>query len=281
MVNSKFGYSTKSSPTSSISGSVSSLNFSSRNSFMPLPVTLRDNSTAAAKRYKYLRRIFKFDQMDFEFAFWQMLYLLIAPQKVYRNFHYRKKTKSQFARDDPAFLVLFSACLCITSVCFSVVLKLSFLQFIHFLLYVIFVDCIGFGIIVATFLWFVLNKYFRINPDGEDVEWGYAFDVHLNAFFPPLILLHFFQLFFYNNFISPSFHHALFISTFIGNTFWLVAIMYYLYITFLGYSSLYMLKNTQLILTPIPVILVVYMISLVSYFNITHAVFKFYERRVV
>jgi len=39
--------------------------------------------TADAKRYKYLRRILKFRQMDFEYAFWQMLYLLIAPQKVY------------------------------------------------------------------------------------------------------------------------------------------------------------------------------------------------------
>jgi len=38
--------------------------------------------TADAKRYKYLRRILKFRQMDFEYAFWQMLYLLIAPQKV-------------------------------------------------------------------------------------------------------------------------------------------------------------------------------------------------------
>jgi hypothetical protein len=47
--------------------------------------------TAAAKRYKYLRRLIKFQQMDFEFAFWQMLYLFIAPQKVYRNFHYRKR----------------------------------------------------------------------------------------------------------------------------------------------------------------------------------------------
>lgn len=28
--------------------------------------------------------------MDFEFALWQMIYLFIAPQKVYRNFGYRK-----------------------------------------------------------------------------------------------------------------------------------------------------------------------------------------------
>ena len=31
----------------------------------------------------------------------------------------------------------------------------------------------------------------------QDVEWGYAFDVHLNAYFPPLLILHFVQLFFY------------------------------------------------------------------------------------
>jgi hypothetical protein len=28
--------------------------------------------------------------MDFEFALWQMLYLFISPQKVYRNFGYRR-----------------------------------------------------------------------------------------------------------------------------------------------------------------------------------------------
>lgn len=68
--------------------------------------------TAGAKRYKYLRRLFHFQQMDFEFAMWQMLYLFTSPQKVYRNFHYRKQTKDQWARDDPAFLVLLSIWLC-------------------------------------------------------------------------------------------------------------------------------------------------------------------------
>lgn len=68
--------------------------------------------TAGAKRYKYLRRLFRFRQMDFEFAAWQMLYLFTSPQRVYRNFHYRKQTKDQWARDDPAFLVLLSVWLC-------------------------------------------------------------------------------------------------------------------------------------------------------------------------
>lgn len=68
--------------------------------------------TAGAKRYKYLRRLLHFRQMDFEFALWQMFYLFTSPQRVYRNFHYRKQTKDQWARDDPAFLVLLSIWLC-------------------------------------------------------------------------------------------------------------------------------------------------------------------------
>lgn len=68
--------------------------------------------TAGAKRYKYLRRLLHVRQMDFEFALWQMLYLFTSPQRVYRNFHYRKQTKDQWARDDPAFLVLLSIWLC-------------------------------------------------------------------------------------------------------------------------------------------------------------------------
>ena len=46
---------------------------------------------------------------------------------------------------------------------------------------------------------FISNKYLRTrNAEGTKqlVEWGYAFDVHLNAFFPLLVILHVIQLFF-------------------------------------------------------------------------------------
>ena len=65
--------------------------------------------------FSYLRRLFYYRQMDFEFAFWQMVYLLSNPKVVYKNFTYRKKTKAQFARDDPAFLVLLAGWLVISS----------------------------------------------------------------------------------------------------------------------------------------------------------------------
>ena len=93
---------------------------------------------------------------------------------------YRKKTKLQFARDDPAFLVLLAGWLFISSLGFAFVLGIGPLDFFEFLLYVIFVDCIGVGIVVATLMWTVTNKYL-IKPAcrDQDVEWGYCFDVHL------------------------------------------------------------------------------------------------------
>jgi len=99
------------SPTPSVVSGYSSA--SRLHSPLPPPANhRRDCLSATTKSYKYLRRLLKFNQMDFEFALWQMVYLFVAPQKVYRNFNYRKQTKSQFARDDPAFLVLLVVCLC-------------------------------------------------------------------------------------------------------------------------------------------------------------------------
>ncbi|EAA08030.4 protein unc-50 homolog [Anopheles arabiensis] len=265
------------SPTPSRSNS-SLLGMSSRTaSPLPAPANYRDCMSATTKSYKYLRRFIKFDQMDFEYAMWQMVYLFIAPKKVYRNFNYRKQTKSQFARDDPAFLVLLVGCLCVTSIGFAWVLSLGFLQTILFTLYVVFVDCIFCGMIVATLLWVIANRYFRDRNSDFDMEWGYAFDVHLNAFFPPLILLHFIQLFFYHPLISRDW----FISTFIGNTIWLLALGYYIYITFLGYNVVPSLKNTRIILVTLPLLCLFYVVTLIIGWNLSVSLMYYYHYRVL
>ena len=63
---------------------------------------------------------------------------------------------------------------------FAIVLGIGIINFIKFLLYVIFVDCIGVGIMIATILWFVSNKVLLKSSNTElDVEWGFCFDVHL------------------------------------------------------------------------------------------------------
>ena len=47
----------------------------------------------------------------------------------------------------------------------------------------------------------------------------------------------FFFLFFFFCFILVIIDHPLFISRFIGNSLWLIALVYYIYISFLGYSG--------------------------------------------
>lgn len=37
-------------------------------------------------------RLFKFPQMDFETAVWEMTQLLIAPKKVFKSIYYQKRT---------------------------------------------------------------------------------------------------------------------------------------------------------------------------------------------
>lgn len=81
------------SPTPSESGSIlSAYSYRSQRSGLPRPVTTSLCTTASQKVSKFIRRLVKFDQMDFEFALWQMLYLFVAPQRVFRNFGYRKGT---------------------------------------------------------------------------------------------------------------------------------------------------------------------------------------------
>ncbi|XP_054747512.1 protein unc-50 homolog, partial [Anastrepha obliqua] len=186
------------------------------------------------------------------------------------------ETKSQFARDDPAFLVLLVVCLCVTSVVLAWTMGLNFLQGVSFILYVVFVDCIFAGIIVASFLWMVTNRYLRSSSMEPDIEWGYAFDVHLNAFFPPLIILHFVQLFFYEWVISQPW----FFARLLGNTFWLFALGYYVYITFLGYNCIPHLKNTRLILIPLPIIFLFYLVTVIIGWNVTVSFINFYKYRV-
>jgi len=231
--------------------------------------------TAKTKLTRYLKRILHYRHMDFEFAGWQMIYLLVAPQKVYRNFMYRKKTKDQWARDDPAFLVLLSAALAGSSVLFSIVLGFSFLQFIKFFLWVVCIDCIFTGVVIASILWAITNYTLRISRE-QDVEWGYAWDVHLNAFFPLLIILHVLMPILYPILLN----HTWFISALIGNSLWFIAISYYVYVTFLGYTALGFLRGTQIFLYPVTFLFIGCIAAATLGWNFSSVLMDFYHFRV-
>jgi len=247
---------------------------------LPSPATHRSGCmSAAAKRFKYLRRLFKWHQMDFEFAAWQMVYLFVSPQKVYRNFQYRKQTKAQFARDDPAFLVLLGVFLLVSSAGFGLVLRLTFFEFIRLFAYIVIVDVGIVGLVIASLVWFLSNKYLLKPGVGQDskVEWGYCFDVHLNALFPLLVLLHLVMILLYHAVIG----HDWTISMVLGNTLWLAALGYYNYITFLGYSSLPQLRSTRIFLYPMTLLALLYILTLLSSWNVSTSLINFYQSRVL
>lgn len=111
------------------------------------------------------------------------------------------------------FYFLFS----VTSIGFTWTLNLTFGQTFYCILYIVVVDFILAGLIVSTLTWIFTNRYLRERVTDADIEWGYCFDVHLNAFFPPLVLLHFVQLLFFNSeFLShlPSVAHFIYIIRF-------------------------------------------------------------------
>src|SRR3954469_11831292 len=46
---------------------------------------------------QFFKRLFKFPQMDFEMAIWEMTSLIIAPKKVFRSIYYHKRSYFTFA----------------------------------------------------------------------------------------------------------------------------------------------------------------------------------------
>ena len=73
--------------------------------------------------------------------------------------------------------------------CFGIVMGVGLWDIIELILWVTFVDFIFFGMIVASSMYFLCNKYLSLNNNNE-LEWAYCFDIHINAFFAVFIILH-------------------------------------------------------------------------------------------
>lgn len=233
---------------------------------------------ALNKIWKFCRRLLYVKQMDFQYAAWQAHKLLTSPQKLYQNFQYRKTTKGQFARDDPAFLVLLALTFSILTVSFGVMNGLPILNMLYILLWMVCVDCLATGMLIASFFWAVGNKFLSAHPrsKGNELEWGFCFDVHLNSFYPFLVILHGAQLpFLWFIVDSKTYTGILF-----GNSFWLIAFSYYWYITFLGYNIQPQLEKSTIYLFPLIIVLIMYLISIPLGLNWTTGMVMFYEHRI-
>ncbi|ORX72053.1 UNC-50 protein [Linderina pennispora] len=237
------------------------------------PVTILPESTDFRPRMRrrlrrihrsaILRRLLHWRQLDFEFASWQMLYLIVSPKRVYRNIYYHKQTKNQWARDDPAFVLLLVAGICAITCAYSVVYEVGMAGFLKALVQLLVVNFVVSGLILATASWVT----------GEPVSaapWQYAFDVHCNGFFVFFVMAYVLQFFF-----LPVLMKTSWISLFLGNTVFALAGAGYAYVTYLGFQAMPFLQHQEVFLYLVPLVAVVYLASLFG-FNVSHHVIDYY-----
>lgn len=83
---------------------------------------------------------------------------------------------------------------------------------------------------------YIANKFLIQNINtyavAQKVEWAYAFDVHCNAFIPVYLILYVVQLFFLPLILKDNW-----ISMFIGNFMYCVALIWYMFGVFLGFNG--------------------------------------------
>ncbi|KAL2489213.1 UNC-50 family protein [Forsythia ovata] len=230
---------------------------------------------------QYLRRIVKWQQMDIEYTFWQMLLLCTSPKVVYQHTKYHKQTKNQWARDDPAFVVVCSLLLAISTIAYCAAYDHSAEHAAFVVISVLLFHFFITGAVVAALCWFVTNNYLREEvPDShvveQRVEWLYAFDVHCNSFFPMFALLYVVHYF-----LSPLLVAHGFVPVLLSNLLFMAAISYYHYLNFLGYDVLPFLERTTLFLYPIGVVIVLSPILILSGFNPSRYFMNMYFSRLL
>lgn len=115
---------------------------------------------------------------------------------------------------------------------------LDFGRTLQILFWMVLVDFYFVGLLVATVLWYLTNKFLTgqrtVHNVEQNVEWAYCFDVHCNSFVPVFMINYLLQLLL----VSILFHDTIY-SRILGNTMYLVSVFAYIYITFLGYSGNY------------------------------------------
>ena len=97
---------------------------------------------------------------------WSIIWNIVYPADhfSFNGFIFRKITKGQFARDDPAFLVLLAGTFIISTLIFGLMVSLPFLDMLYVMLWMVCIDCIGFGMLTATIFWYCGNKFLLNHP---------------------------------------------------------------------------------------------------------------------
>mmetsp|Transcript_68625 Transcript_68625/g.191235 ORF Transcript_68625/g.191235 Transcript_68625/m.191235 type:complete len:303 (-) Transcript_68625:605-1513(-) len=234
---------------------------------------------------QYLRRVWSWDQIDYDSTFDQMVTLMGAPKhmsKVYKLANYRKKTKNQWARDDPGFAMIQLGFLAVSTLAWGIACLQDRLTVVRFLLLLV-KEILGHwlvgGLVLSGVCASLANRYLilhSVHSVAQTVEWLYAFDIHCNSFFVSFLLTHIVQLM-----ILPLLLSDGLTSTLCANALWALAIAAYFYVTHLGYCALPFLTKTEYYLYPVVGVVLLYVafafLAVAGYrFNMTRMVVSFY-----
>ncbi|KAI5855256.1 UNC-50 family-domain-containing protein, partial [Tricharina praecox] len=233
-----------------------------RSTFSPHSTAPRYTTAGARERSAmrlpvFFRRIFKYPQMDFEVAIWEMTSLIIAPKKVFKAIYYHvSKSSSSWGL---AYTPTFS----------SIVRLVFSLVFLHFLLT---------SLVFATAGYYLCGKFLKVPPSGRlpragivtgdgDLEFMYCFEISVRAFFPVWVFLYVVQFL-----MMPLLKNDYWISIFLGNSLYLIAFSFYSVITFLGYNALPFLHHTEVLLFPVVVLVILWATSLLGFNVAKHVI---------
>lgn len=218
---------------------------------------------------EYFGRMLRYTQMDFDYTFAQMVYLCIAPNKVYQLTQYRKRTKGVWARDDPCFIVLQGFFLAMSGLAYGVCFGETWLDQLRSFMYFFVLHFVVLGLGVSALSIFVADKYLRKKASTHQVvqpiEWLYAFDVHCNAFFPLFLLTYVVQYFL----LPVLYSSESLVSCVASNLLHTAAVTYYCYVVSLGYNTLPFLERAEVFMIPSVVLAIVALVLTISRTNLT------------
>lgn len=133
------------------------------------------------------------------------------------------------------------------------------------------------ALLAALVFWALANRLLLTSsgPGVTDnrVDFSYAFDVAVNAFFPAFLTLYVGLLP-----LAALVVRRNWISLLLGNTIFFIAGFQYIYVTYLGYSALPFLARSELFLAPLLPLVVGYLLSLLG-LNVARAALEFYFGR--
>ena len=188
----------------------------------------------------------------------------------------------------------------------------SFMNFIAIILESIFFDFLLVTTILSSIFWFITNKYLSINSsinnkqninynninqnandfNSNKVEWLYSFDVHCNSYFIYFIISNVLVLI-----LTPILLQKSLLSLILGNSIYLAAAIAYFYVTFLGYdgmnkylfilisstshihfeyTALPIIKHSEKLLYPLPIIIILYIISMLCHFSLIQSLLHYH-----